>query len=106
MSTANTDATSPVIVRDPLYYYENGDCVIRVGSTLFKVHTFLLTRDSSAFVEMFSLLQGVNTLREGSSDGNPVVLVDDVEEFRALCWILYERQLRRTTSRKRTSRKP
>jgi len=89
MNTANADATSPDNVRDPLYYYEHGDCVIRVGSTFFKVHTFLLTQDSSAFVEMFSLPQAETTLREGSSDSNPVVLVDDVEEFRALCWVLY-----------------
>ncbi|KAF9483564.1 hypothetical protein BDN70DRAFT_873634 [Pholiota conissans] len=76
------------IVRDEMFYKEDGDCVIRVGAVLFKIHRNLLNRDASAFSDMFSLPQG-NERTQGDADENPLVLYDDVDDFRALCWIIY-----------------
>ncbi|KAF8204625.1 hypothetical protein BJ912DRAFT_2907 [Pholiota molesta] len=58
------------------------------GSVLFKIHRLLLERETSAFSNMFNLPQG-NTGSQVNSDENPLVLHDDVNDFRALCWILY-----------------
>ncbi|TCD70158.1 hypothetical protein EIP91_004628 [Steccherinum ochraceum] len=82
--------------RDELYYRPDADCVVRVGSALFKVHKFLLARDASAFQDMFSMPSDAepdNTagpLREGGSDANPIVLYGETEdEFRILLSALY-----------------
>lgn len=85
----------PVVVleRDQLYYTEGADCVIRVESTLFRVHRFLLARDSSAFQDMFSLPVGDTRERvsqEGYSDHNPIHLCGETtDSFRALLSVLY-----------------
>ncbi len=96
-----------IIVRDEEYYRMDGDCVILVGSVLFKVrhltlssslnckvnfrqvHRFLLERDLSAFANMFSMPQGETALPHALTDENPLVLHDDIDDFRALCWIIY-----------------
>ncbi|OCH92635.1 hypothetical protein OBBRIDRAFT_791083 [Obba rivulosa] len=78
--------------RDFEYYFDDGDCVIRVEDTVFRVHRFLLTRDGSAFADMFSLPPGSGTseMPEGSSDANPIRLFgESAEDFRALLFILY-----------------
>ncbi|KAF9483577.1 hypothetical protein BDN70DRAFT_918313 [Pholiota conissans] len=90
-SQEDTDITASIpdlLVRDDTYYRENGDCVIRVGSVLFKIHRILLERDASAFLNMFSMPQG-NDPALANSDNDPLVLFDDVDDFRALCWIIY-----------------
>ncbi|KAF8651956.1 hypothetical protein AX16_004599 [Volvariella volvacea WC 439] len=71
---------------DPTYYKNDGDCTVLVGGILFKVHRFLLTRDSSKF--QASLPQSPNG-GPGSSDDYPITVFSDLEEFRALCWVLY-----------------
>ncbi|KAF9483566.1 hypothetical protein BDN70DRAFT_873638 [Pholiota conissans] len=76
------------IVRDENYYIEGGDCIIRVGNVLFKIHRYLLNRDASAFSNMFSLPQGSQNA-QGNTDDDPLVLYDHVDDFRALCWIIY-----------------
>ncbi|KII90658.1 hypothetical protein PLICRDRAFT_39239 [Plicaturopsis crispa FD-325 SS-3] len=77
-------------VRDTKYYMEDGDCTILVENILFKVHRFLLSRDSSAFHDMFGLPGEHDKDAEGSSDENPVTLPGDTaDEFRALMFILY-----------------
>ncbi|KAF9483568.1 hypothetical protein BDN70DRAFT_929091 [Pholiota conissans] len=76
------------IVRDEEYYKDNGDCVIRVRNVLFKIHRHLLDRDASAFSNMFSLPQGTEGT-QGATDDDPLVLYDDADDFRALCWIIY-----------------
>ncbi|KZT19975.1 hypothetical protein NEOLEDRAFT_1076570 [Neolentinus lepideus HHB14362 ss-1] len=81
---------SKQLVRDDKYYRADGDCVIRVENTLFKVHRFLLGRDSSAFQDMFSFPTSDKEVAEGSNDENPVQLVGDtVEQFRWLLSVLY-----------------
>jgi hypothetical protein len=53
------------------------------------VHRFLLARDGSAFENMFTLPSDRGTSPQGLSDDHPIVLYDDEDEFRALCWALY-----------------
>ncbi|KAF8598051.1 hypothetical protein BDV93DRAFT_561738 [Ceratobasidium sp. AG-I] len=40
---------SPPDVRDPTYYFDDGDVVLLVGETLFKVHSSVLGRESELF---------------------------------------------------------
>jgi hypothetical protein len=94
-------------VRDADYYLQDGDLVILVESTLFrvrrkpssmhqvsqraelnreKVHRFILSRDSSTFQNMFE----VGTGTEGSTDDNPLQLYGDtVKAVRSLLSVLY-----------------
>ena len=48
----------------------------------------MLSRDSSVFRDMFVLPGGDNSL-QGSSDEIPIFLQDTVDDFRALCWLIY-----------------
>ncbi|KAF9483565.1 hypothetical protein BDN70DRAFT_873637 [Pholiota conissans] len=81
-------AQNDPIVRDETYYKEKGDCVILVGRVLFKIHRYLLERDASAFLNMFALPQDDEST-QSTSDEDPLILHDDVDDFRALCWIMY-----------------
>ncbi|TFK33929.1 hypothetical protein BDQ12DRAFT_669854 [Crucibulum laeve] len=75
---------------DKDYYRKDGDCVILVDHTLFRVHRYLLASDHSAFADMFDIGdEGTLCTLEGDCDTNPLVLHDTIEEFRALCWIYY-----------------
>ncbi|KAF9481109.1 hypothetical protein BDN70DRAFT_804032 [Pholiota conissans] len=93
--TKGADAAVPEIeditppTRDETYYRADGDCVIRVEDVLFKVHRFLLVRDSAVFRDMFSMPQGSEEPSQITTDEDPVVLHDDVDDFRALCWGVY-----------------
>ncbi|CAL1713000.1 unnamed protein product [Somion occarium] len=88
----NQDVT---LHRDDRFYLPDADCVIRVGDTLFKVHKFLLARDSSAFQHMFTLppdhsLNTRHLAQEGASDQNPIILYGESEDnFRVLLGLLY-----------------
>ncbi|KAF7314769.1 BTB domain-containing protein [Mycena kentingensis (nom. inval.)] len=72
------------IVKDPRYFYSDGDVVFCVKNVLFKLHKCILVRDpSSMFRELFNL-------SKPAADGVDIIPVDDsVEDFRALCWALY-----------------
>ncbi|KAG5220147.1 BTB domain-containing protein [Salix suchowensis] len=75
--------------KDPMYYMEDGSCILAVEDTLFNVHRSMLARDNSSFGTMFTLPQGDN-VTEGYSDATPIVLVGEtVEEFRHFLWVLY-----------------
>ncbi|KZT64283.1 hypothetical protein DAEQUDRAFT_678817 [Daedalea quercina L-15889] len=78
-------------VHDPVYYFTDGSCVLRVEDTLFNVHRTMLSKDSSMFSTMFALpVPSAGDCAEGSSDQNPVYLAGDtVAEFRSLMWALY-----------------
>ncbi|KAI0632319.1 hypothetical protein C8Q77DRAFT_1218732 [Trametes polyzona] len=85
--------------RDPTYYINDGNSVLLVENTLFKVHRSVLTKDKSAFETMFQLSGETDSARsdssmgatqEGESDDNPIRLQGDTaDEFRALLWALY-----------------
>ncbi|CAK5277909.1 unnamed protein product [Mycena citricolor] len=75
--------------RDPDFYLSSGDCVLRVQNTLFRVHRFLLERDSCVFAAVFDLPQGQLDV-EGATDAKPIRLEgDEVEDFRALLKYMY-----------------
>ncbi|KAJ6473344.1 hypothetical protein C8R47DRAFT_1145246 [Mycena vitilis] len=75
--------------RDPQFYHTSGDCIIRVENTLFKIHRYLLVRDSLVFSDLFCLPQG-DVAVEGMSDDLPICLSDDREDhFRALLRYIY-----------------
>ncbi|KAK1229922.1 hypothetical protein PQX77_007021 [Marasmius sp. AFHP31] len=84
-------SSSSGLEHDEEYYIAEGNTIIRVEDTLFKVHRYLLSRDGSAFEGMFSLDHiRSGTVSEGDSDDNPIALHGDTpEEFRALLWSLY-----------------
>ncbi|OCH92656.1 hypothetical protein OBBRIDRAFT_791103 [Obba rivulosa] len=84
--------------RDPTYYISDGNSVLLVENTLFKVHRSILTKDKSAFETMFQLSSETDSSRsdssmtspEGETDENPIRLLGDTaDEFRALLWALY-----------------
>ncbi|EIW81192.1 hypothetical protein CONPUDRAFT_55683 [Coniophora puteana RWD-64-598 SS2] len=89
----------PIPSRDSRYYISDGNTVLLVENTLFRVHRSTLTKDKSTFDSMFSLdsdlrshsAGGSNAVRpEGESDENPITLQGDTaDEFRALLWALY-----------------
>ncbi|KAG2359638.1 hypothetical protein BDR07DRAFT_1452278 [Suillus spraguei] len=83
---------------DPTYYIPDGNTVLLVENTLFRVHRSTLTKDKSTFDSMFSLdsdlrsssSTSVTAGPEGESDDNPIRLQGDTaQEFRALLWALY-----------------
>ncbi|KAG2145877.1 hypothetical protein DEU56DRAFT_788604 [Suillus clintonianus] len=84
---------------DPTYYIPDGNTVLLVENTLFRVHRSTLTKDKSTFDSMFSLdsdlrssssTPSVTAGPEGESDDNPIRLQGDTaQEFRALLWALY-----------------
>jgi hypothetical protein len=105
--------------RDPTYYISDGNTVLLVESTLFKVTTVLtlrpinlpdyyqvhrsrLIRDKSLFEAMFTLPPSSSsspstpspsanhtTTPEGDADDHPIRLPDRADEIRALLWALY-----------------
>ncbi|EMD39795.1 hypothetical protein CERSUDRAFT_112062 [Gelatoporia subvermispora B] len=89
----------PGASRDPTYYISDGNSVLLVENTLFKVHRSILTKDRSAFETMFQLSteadssrsdSSMTTVPEGETDENPIRLPGDTaDEFRALLWALY-----------------
>ncbi|KAJ7779334.1 hypothetical protein DFH07DRAFT_950398 [Mycena maculata] len=75
-------------VRDERFYQESGDCVVRVEDTLFKIHRFLLVRDSPVFARLFTPQSGI--AEEGLSDDLPIFLGGDkAAQFRALFKYIY-----------------
>ncbi|KAF8651959.1 hypothetical protein AX16_004602 [Volvariella volvacea WC 439] len=84
----NAPPVHPQVVDETYFHEYDGDCVFLVGGVFFKVHRHRLTRDSSIFKTMFNLPLPVDGPKQGTME-NPIILQDDPEEFRALCWILY-----------------
>ncbi|KAK6969122.1 BTB domain-containing protein [Favolaschia claudopus] len=83
---------APQATRDEVYYFEDGDLVLRAGTTLFRVHKFLMSRDSSMFKDIFVIPAGSESAAsaaDGSKDDTPLAVSDSVESFRALLWVLY-----------------
>jgi hypothetical protein len=96
-------ATRRTIVRTAIALFTLAGCSSRfvnalcLGSSIMftpkitglQIHRFLLERDSSAFSNMFSMPQGDPLACPCGTDENPLVLYDDPDDFRALCWIIY-----------------
>jgi len=65
----------------------DGFCVFQVENTLFKVHRVLLTREPSAFRDMFCLPQPKN--ESSGTENSPVALTDTVHQFKDFLWAVY-----------------
>ncbi|KAJ7136188.1 hypothetical protein C8R46DRAFT_1361911 [Mycena filopes] len=79
-----------VSIRDPAFYKEDGDCVLKVDTYLFKVHRYHLLRSAgSVFKDMFTFPSGAAEA-QGQSDSNPIILSGDTpDRFRAFLKIAY-----------------
>ncbi|TFK33027.1 hypothetical protein BDQ12DRAFT_691724 [Crucibulum laeve] len=76
--------------RDLDYYFSDGNAVLLVEDTLFKVHRSILSKDGSTFANLFVLPTQLGSSEEGNDDRNPICLQGDTaEQFRALLWALY-----------------
>ncbi|KAG5220494.1 BTB domain-containing protein [Salix suchowensis] len=93
----------PIYSRDLEYYIDDGNVILLVETTLFKVHRSMLMKDESVFCGMFSLptenafeTSGAATIpaerssMDGQSDESPIRLPEiTAGQFRALLWSLY-----------------
>ncbi|KXN81487.1 hypothetical protein AN958_04533 [Leucoagaricus sp. SymC.cos] len=81
--------------RDDEWYLEDGNVILLIKDRLFKLHRYLLARESRFFSTLLSLPQNEDsgsTNAEGESDDCPIICPSDtVEDFKALCWALYAR---------------
>ncbi|KAH8996794.1 hypothetical protein EDB92DRAFT_1942404 [Lactarius akahatsu] len=76
-------------VRHELYFFPDGDTIIRVEDSVFRIHRFFLTRESNYFWSMF-LTTVPCRVPPGSSESNPVVLSGATSEaFADLLWVFY-----------------
>ncbi|KAH9006313.1 hypothetical protein EDB86DRAFT_711451 [Lactarius hatsudake] len=79
-------------VRHELYFFPDGDTIIRVEDSVFRIHRFFLTRESNYFWSMF-LTTVPCYVPPGSSESNPVVLIGATSEaFADLLWVFYNRE--------------
>ncbi|KAK7052498.1 BTB domain-containing protein [Favolaschia claudopus] len=79
------------VVKDEKHYRTDGDCVIQVQRTLFKIHRYHLLEDSGStvFQDLFSLPTG-DVPCEGQTDSDPIIFSGDtVEQFRAFLSFVY-----------------
>ncbi|KAH9006321.1 hypothetical protein EDB86DRAFT_3143778 [Lactarius hatsudake] len=79
-------------VRHEIYFFPDGDVIIRVEGTVFCVHTYFLTRESNRFRSMIISIVPCRRCREtpGTSESNPIVLRDATSEaFADLLWVFY-----------------
>ncbi|CAK5283694.1 unnamed protein product [Mycena citricolor] len=75
--------------KDVKYYHEDGDLVVRVESTLFNIHRFLL-RESAVFQSVFSRPVGPEQLPDGLCEEFRLVLEGHTaQEFRAILKWMY-----------------
>ncbi|KAJ7490542.1 hypothetical protein FB451DRAFT_621530 [Mycena latifolia] len=89
MSFDFLDPGAAAPIPDTEYFFDDGDCMFLVQSSLFKLHKSFLSRGpESMFRDMFSIPQGSSTTQ--SVELAPIRLTgDSKEEFRALCWVIY-----------------
>ncbi|KAJ7504814.1 hypothetical protein B0H11DRAFT_1979478 [Mycena galericulata] len=93
-TTLVQDDTGENVVRDATFYREDGDCILRVEDTLFKIHRHLLDYTDSAFHGMFSLPCGGEGTAEGQVDTNPIRLFgDDLHDIRSFFRYAYSSPL-------------
>ncbi|KAH9067769.1 hypothetical protein EDB87DRAFT_1585278 [Lactarius vividus] len=72
------------------YYIHGGDAVFSVENTLFRVHRFFLTRDSSYFRERLPYPASPGETIKGSTDNLPLVLEDITKsDFERFLWVFY-----------------
>ncbi|KZT03943.1 uncharacterized protein LAESUDRAFT_319461 [Laetiporus sulphureus 93-53] len=84
-------------VKHERFYFEDGNVVFLVETTLFKVHRYSLETKSGVFETMFSLKPPKDQSVEGDSKYNPIHLQGTtVVDFERFLTVLYPRDLRRS----------
>ncbi|CAL1711783.1 unnamed protein product [Somion occarium] len=83
--------SSPALTRHEDYYFEDGNLIILVENTLFRVFRSTFTRHSATFSDLFDLPPAnCEGTVEGSVDWNPIILSGIlVVDFERLLWVLY-----------------
>ncbi|KAH9008268.1 hypothetical protein EDB83DRAFT_2323193 [Lactarius deliciosus] len=80
------------VVRHGVYFFHDGDIIIRVEDTVFRIHKFFLTRESKHFWAIF-MTNVPSRDPPGSSELNPVVLKDATSEaFADFLWVFYNHE--------------
>ncbi|KAL1757459.1 hypothetical protein FB107DRAFT_289234 [Schizophyllum commune] len=82
--------------RSDKYFYANGDCYVKVDSTVYRIHFYHL-RESTHFFDDSLRIRHDNTAlipnSPGSDDQNLLTIEDILkQDFEALLWFFYESQ--------------
>ncbi|KAI8978253.1 hypothetical protein BD414DRAFT_421962 [Trametes punicea] len=87
----NEGDKSPSLIQHPDYYFEDGNLVILVENTLFRLFRSTFTRHSVVFRDLFSLPTGQDGMDvEGHNDDNPLHFSGiSATDFERLLWVLY-----------------
>jgi len=76
-------------IRHHVFYFDDGNLVLDVQGTLFRIHKYFLTRHSPVFENLFRMKSSSSNL-EGSSDKSPITLQgDDPVDFCRLFRLFY-----------------
>ncbi|CAE6535433.1 unnamed protein product [Rhizoctonia solani] len=86
------DGTDASLIRDPMYYFDDGNTTFRVLQVLFKVHSSLLKAHSVEFFSKLNPSQQTNgsNVPRGTSDRDAIVIPDiQPSQFRHLMKVVY-----------------
>ncbi|CCM03173.1 uncharacterized protein FIBRA_05295 [Fibroporia radiculosa] len=87
--SSGTNPETDVPKRHREYYFGDGNVILLVENTLYKLHRSILERHSTVFREMWCVPPPENST-EGKVDENPIVLAGvNGGDFIRLLWILY-----------------
>jgi len=76
--------------RHERFYFPDGNIILLVENTLFKVHRFFFVRDSEVFREIFTFPPPRGQAPKGSSDDTPIKLDgQDRQDFENFLSLLY-----------------
>ena len=88
--SADYGSTDSSIVRDPAFWYSDGNIVVVVQGVGFRVHKSLLAQQSNAFRDLFMVPTPPMLGPADVMDGYPVVRLSDMSyDFRELLRVIY-----------------
>ncbi|KAI5831211.1 hypothetical protein K523DRAFT_350934 [Schizophyllum commune Tattone D] len=80
--------------RSEKYYLEDGDVIVKVETTLFRFHSYHLSRTTTYFDKLLESTSPAGWYSTGSADADacPINIEDSVRacDFEALLWFFYE----------------
>jgi hypothetical protein len=86
--SGNPNASTVTSTRHPDLWFDDGSIVLKVETTLFRVHRTTLCKHSTVFADMFSIPQPLDQV---TMEGCPVVhLPDSATDFACLLKALYD----------------
>ncbi|KAL1695768.1 hypothetical protein GGG16DRAFT_44862 [Schizophyllum commune] len=82
--------------RSNKYFYANGDCFVKVDSTVYRIHFYHLRESTHFFDDSLRIRDDDTALIPNSpgSDEQNLLIIEDVlkQDFEALLWFFYESQ--------------